>query len=188
MDAVTASTPLKKIKPYAMLQRLPKDAVYAKIESPVGKLTFIASDSGLHALTWNDDQLSTEFLSTISHLNHQQNHPVVLEAASQLNEYFQGTRKDFDLPLCLDGTDFQLEAWNELRRIPYGKTISYEEQAIALGDKNRMRAVAGANGRNPISIIVPCHRVIAKNGKLQGFGGGLKIKEILLNLERENTP
>jgi len=165
------------------MQRLPQDTVFDKMHSPVGELTLIASSQGLHALMWNDDWLSDEFVAAISELPQDPKHPLIIRTRQQLNEYFAGTRKSFDIPLCLDGTDFQMKAWQELTRIPYGQTISYQQQAIALGDLNKVRAIGGANGRNPISIIVPCHRVIAKNGKLQGFGGGLQIKEFLLKHE-----
>ncbi len=173
----------RKIKLYDMMHRLPAGAVYHKINSPVGELTLIASDAGLHAVLWNDDWLSDEFIAAISKLPRHPGHPMIKRVRDQLNEYFQGTRTTFDIPLCLDGTDFQQQAWQELTKIPYGKTISYQDQAVALGDPNKVRAIGGANGRNPISIIVPCHRVIAKNGKLQGFGGGLEIKEFLLRHE-----
>ena len=175
--------PQRKIKIYNMMQRLPKSTVYHKIDSPTGSLTLIASDKGLHPLLWNNDWLSDAFIEAISQLPQQPDHPIVSRTQEQLDQYFQRTRTTFDIPLCLDGTDFQLEAWEQLKKIPYGQTISYQEQAIALGDKNKMRAVGAANGRNPISIIVPCHRVIAKNGKLQGFGGGLDIKAFLLRHE-----
>jgi O-6-methylguanine DNA methyltransferase len=102
----------------------------------------------------------------------------------QLDEYFAGRRRDFDLPLAPRGTEFQLKVWEELRRIPYAQTISYGELARRLGDPNLTRAVGAANGANPISIIVPCHRVIGANGSLVGYGGGLPIKKALLELER----
>jgi AraC family transcriptional regulator of adaptative response/methylated-DNA-[protein]-cysteine methyltransferase len=103
----------------------------------------------------------------------------------QLKEYFDGKRKDFDLPLILDGTEFQQKVWKELRRIPYGKTRSYQEQAIALGNPKAIRAVAKANGDNRIAIIIPCHRVIGKDGQLVGYGGGMWRKQFLLNLEKK---
>ena len=109
-------------------------------------------------------------------------HPVLRAAAKQLKEYFSGKRKSFDLPLKPEGTEFQMKVWRELSRIPYGTTISYGEQAKRVGDKNAARAVGSANGRNPIAIIVPCHRVVASSG-IGGFGGGLKAKRILLSLE-----
>jgi methylated-DNA-[protein]-cysteine S-methyltransferase len=109
--------------------------------------------------------------------------PTVLkETASQLDEYFAGERTDFDVPMELDGTDFQREVWAELSRIPYGKTVSYGEVARRVGRPNGPRAVGQANGRNPIPVIVPCHRVLASNG-IGGYGGGLKVKRALLALE-----
>jgi methylated-DNA-[protein]-cysteine S-methyltransferase len=108
--------------------------------------------------------------------------PVLKETASQLEEYFAGERIEFDLPMELDGTAFQREVWTELTRIPYGKTISYGELARRVGRPNGPRAVGQANGRNPIAIIVPCHRVLASNG-IGGYGGGLKVKRALLELE-----
>ena len=108
--------------------------------------------------------------------------PVLKEAATQLEEYFAGERRDFDVPMELDGTPFQQEVWAELSRIPYGETISYGELARRVGRPNGPRAVGQANGRNPIPIIVPCHRVLASNG-IGGYGGGLKVKRALLAIE-----
>jgi methylated-DNA-[protein]-cysteine S-methyltransferase len=108
--------------------------------------------------------------------------PVLKEAASQLDEYFAGERTDFDVPMELDGTDFQREVWTELARIPYGETISYGELARRVGRPSAPRAVGQANGRNPIPVIVPCHRVLASNG-IGGYGGGLKVKRALLAVE-----
>ena len=108
-------------------------------------------------------------------------------ARQQLKEYFAGTRKDFDLPLSLAGTEFQLRVLDELRRIPYGETTSYGDIAARIGKPKAMRAVGAANGRNPIPIIVPCHRVIGSTGKLTGFGGGLDTKQALLQLEAEHS-
>ena len=101
-----------------------------------------------------------------------------------LKEYFDGKRREFDLPLKFEGTDFQKKAWNALLTIPYGQTRSYKEQAEAVGNKKACRAVGAANGKNPISIIVPCHRVIGTDGSLIGYGGGLEMKKSLLDLER----
>ena len=108
-------------------------------------------------------------------------------ARQQLMEYFAGTRKDFDLPLSLAGTEFQLRVLDELRRIPYGETTSYGDIAARIGKPKAMRAVGAANGRNPIPIIVPCHRVIGSTGNLTGFGGGLDTKQALLQLEAEHS-
>lgn len=110
--------------------------------------------------------------------------PAALDAAKQqLAEYFEGDRRDFDLPLAPDGTAFQLRVWEELRRITYGETISYGELARRIGKPTASRAVGAANGRNPLSIVVPCHRVIGADGTLIGFGGGLPVKQALLDLE-----
>jgi len=106
----------------------------------------------------------------------------------QLDQYFRGERRDFDLPLALRGTPFQLRVWAELQRIPYGTTISYGELARRLGDPNLTRAVGAANGANPVSIIVPCHRVIGADGSLIGYGGGLENKRALLALEQGSRP
>ena len=109
--------------------------------------------------------------------------PLIKKAATQLFEYLNGKRKNFDLPLLKDGTDFQVSVWNELIKIPYGETRSYKYIAIAINNEKAVRAVGMANNRNKISIFIPCHRVIGMNKKLVGYGGGLQIKEFLLNLE-----
>jgi len=105
--------------------------------------------------------------------------------AKQFSEYFRGKRREFEIPLRLDGTDFQTSVWNELLKIPYGETTSYGELAKRIGNPKAVRAVGLANGRNPIPIVVPCHRVIGSDGKLTGFGGGLENKTLLLRLEQE---
>jgi len=102
----------------------------------------------------------------------------------QLCEYFEGKRKSFDIPICFSGTEFQNKVWKELLNIPYGKTRSYKDIAKEVGNEKASRAVGGANNKNPIWIIVPCHRVIGKNGELVGYGGGLKLKEFLLSIEK----
>lgn len=112
--------------------------------------------------------------------------PLLQEAKKQLEEYFAGNRREFDLPISLHGTDFQQKVWNALRAIPYGTTLSYGEVAAKIGNPKASRAVGGANNKNPIMIIVPCHRVIGANGSLVGFGGGLSAKEYLLALEKDN--
>ena len=109
------------------------------------------------------------------------------EARRQLHEYFSGERREFELPLQLSGTDFQVRVLEELQRIPYGETRSYGEIAKRIGRPGAMRAVGAANGRNPIPIVIPCHRVIGSTGDLTGFGGGLDTKEALLRLEAENS-
>jgi methylated-DNA-[protein]-cysteine S-methyltransferase len=114
-------------------------------------------------------------------------HPLLLEAGKQLSAYFAGQFREFDLPLEMHGTDFQLRVWNQLRKIPYGETRSYGDLARALGAPAAVRAVGAANGANPIAIVVPCHRVIGSNGTLTGYGGGLPLKKRLLELERGNA-
>ena len=108
---------------------------------------------------------------------------VLRDTEKQLKEYFLGSRKEFDIPLEFSGTAFQKQAWKTLQQIPFGKTISYAQQALKMKNPKAVRAVGGANGKNNICIIVPCHRVIGKNGSLTGFGGGINIKKQLLQLE-----
>ena len=110
--------------------------------------------------------------------------PLIQKAAAQVKEYFDGKRKQFKLPLDMRGTEFQLAVWQALQKIPYGETRSYKEIAASIGRPKAVRAVGMANNRNPISIIVPCHRVIGHDGKLVGYGGGLPLKQYLLELER----
>ncbi|MGL6114268.1 MAG: methylated-DNA--[protein]-cysteine S-methyltransferase [Cetobacterium sp.] len=112
--------------------------------------------------------------------------PITDLCYSQLLEYLKGERKEFSIPLSLEGTEFQKKVWEALKEIPYGKTVSYKDIAIAIGNPKGARAVGMANNRNPIMIIVPCHRVIGKNGKLVGYGGGLPLKEKLLEIEKNN--
>lgn len=113
--------------------------------------------------------------------------PILDEGKKQLEEYFHGQRREFSLPLHLEGTTFQKKVWKALQEIPYGTTKSYQEVALNVGNINSVRAVGGANHHNPISIIVPCHRVIGKNGTLVGYGGGLDVKAFLLGLEATRT-
>ena len=112
---------------------------------------------------------------------------LIKKATSQLFEYLNGKRRDFNLPLLKEGTDFQISVWNELLKIPYGETRSYKDIAIAINSEKAVRAVGMANNRNKIPIFIPCHRVIGSNKKLVGYGGGLEIKEFLLNLEKRNS-
>ena len=165
------------------LQSLPKAATYDVMNSPVGDLTIITSAEGLHAILWDTDHDNSKYQEIISHLVQSKDEKIILKTKKQLDEYFQGKRKTFDLPLVLNGTDFQIQAWQQLIKIPYSKTISYAEQAERIGNKNKARAVGMANGLNPIPIVIPCHRVIGSNGSLVGFAGGIDKKTILLNLE-----
>ena len=168
------------------IQFLPEGAVtYDEMDSPVGKLTIITSSEGLHAILWDIDRKSPKCEKMIGDLTKSEDEKIIVQTKKQLIEYFQGKRKTFDLPLVLAGTDFQMQAWTQLLKIPYGTTLSYAEQAEKIGDKNKARAVGMANGRNPISIVIPCHRVVGSNGHLVGFGGGIEKKAYLLQLERE---
>ena len=163
---------------------LPENAAYNEMNSPVGKLTIVTSSEGLHAILWDNDRENSKYEKIIKTLCKSKNEKIIIETKKQLSEYFQGKRKKFDLPLRLSGTDFQIKAWKQLLKIPFGKTLSYAEQAEKIGDKNKARAVGMANGQNPISIVIPCHRVIGSNGHLTGFGGGIDKKAILLKLEQ----
>lgn len=163
---------------FRAFENLPSDAVYDVLDSPVGRLTLVASGEGLHALAWARDGDDVELV-----VRRSPRHRVLAAARAQLREYFAGKRRAFDLPLAPRGTPFQLRVWRELSKIPYGSTISYGEQARRIGDPRKARAVGTANGSNPLSIIVPCHRVIASTGALAGFGGGLANKRYLLDLE-----
>lgn len=155
---------------------------YTKMTAtPVGELTLIASERGLAAILWQDDHpLRVRLTPRVENVKH----PVLLQAERQLQEYFAGTRQRFDLPLDFAGTDFQRKVWTALVAIPFGETCSYKEIAVKIGHPGAVRAVGAANGKNPISIIAPCHRVIGSNGKLTGFAGGLSVKAFLLQLEK----
>lgn len=159
---------------------------YKTISSPLGMLTIIAHDTALVAITWMNEGMG-EGVSKKKFPNAilKNNHPILLETTKELDEYFKGTRTNFTIQLDPAGTDFQKAAWNFLRSIPYGETRSYTEQATAIGNKKACRAVGGANGANPIPIIIPCHRVIGQNGKLTGFAAGVDVKEKLLYLENK---
>lgn len=155
---------------------------YKTMYSPIGELTLFASDSTLLEVIF---PLSRRVRTGKNAMcEHHDRHPLLVKAQSQLEEYFAGKRKHFDLSLAIKGSVFQIKAWKELQKIPYGETISYGEQARRLGDTKKARAVGMANGRNPLSIVVPCHRVIGASGALTGFGGGIKAKQYLLDLEK----
>jgi len=161
----------------------PTDLVCTTMASPVGELTLIASPRGVRAVLWPGE---FDRFEVVPHVADSPGAAAQLlaNAVQQLCEYFAGDRHEFDLPLDPVGTEFQQSAWRELRRIPYGETISYGEQARRLGDVRKSRAVGAANGRNPISIIVPCHRVVGSNGSLTGFAAGVEAKAWLLRHER----
>ncbi len=152
--------------------------VYTQFDSPIGLITVNGNDDGLlgvwyesHARTLSDFGVQDD------------DHPILRLTVSQLKEYFNGERREFSIPLAANGTEFQNKVWQALTTIPYGETWCYKDLAIAVGNPKASQAVGGANGKNPISIIVPCHRVIGKNGSLTGYAGGLDIKDALLKLE-----
>lgn len=154
------------------------------METPVGELRLIAGERGLRAILWGAEDVAR--IASIDEAELVDGSNAVLDqAVAQLEEYFAGTRREFDLPLDPQGTPFQQSVWMVLRTIPYGRTISYGQQASQLGDPNKARAVGAANGKNPLSIVVPCHRVIGSGGQLTGFAAGLDVKSWLLDHERQ---
>ena len=157
---------------------------FQTIDSPVGTLLLAASDAGLHAIEFAENRHPVK-----RSIDWQEgDYPLLARAHLQLDEYFAGTRHVFDLPLSPQGTDFQRKVWNTLASIPYGQTISYAQLAQRIGKPSAMRAVGAANGRNPLPIVLPCHRVIGADGSLTGFGGGLPTKQFLLQLEGALAP
>jgi methylated-DNA-[protein]-cysteine S-methyltransferase len=148
------------------------------VDTPIGPLGLVASDTGLQAVLFDGCMIRADGSS-----------PVLDEAARQLDAYFAGDLVRFDLPLELDGTEFQQHCWLALASIPYGQTVSYGEQSRRLGlGPESARAVGAANGQNPIPIVLPCHRVIGADGSLTGFGGGLQVKRFLLEHEGALLP
>lgn len=165
-----------------LLTTLPKGGLgYTKrmvLGTPNLTVRVRASDSGLHAV---------EFVPPDTPPDPEPAHPLARETVRQLEAYFAGKLWRFDLPLVPQGTPFQLKVWNALVEIPYGETCSYGQLAERIGSPAAVRAVGAANGANPIAIIVPCHRVIGANGKLTGYGGGLPVKQMLLELEAKHA-
>ena len=159
------------------------DLVCKFMESPVGKLRLVANDKSLIAILWENDDPRRVRLGETREDDRQ---TLLVETERQLKEYFEGKREGFSIPLEMRGTPFQLSVWEALLAIPFGETRSYGQLAKQLGRPTAMRAVGAANGRNPISIVVPCHRVIGSSGKLTGFAGGLDAKEYLLRIESGN--
>ncbi|AYF47394.1 cysteine methyltransferase [Pseudomonas aylmerensis] len=153
---------------------------YTLMPSPVGVLTLVARDGKLSAILWECERANRVRLGALHEAN---DSPVLLETKRQLAEYFAGTRHQFELELDFAGTEFQRQVWQALLTIPFGETRSYSQIAQQIGNPKAVRAVGAANGRNPISIIAPCHRVIGASGGLTGFAGGLEAKQYLLRLE-----
>ena len=154
----------------------------ATLDSPLGPLTLLASDAGLRAVLWTGEVPGHRVPWPAESIE-DPTHAVLRLAREQLAAYFRGERRSFEVPLDLHGTAFQVKAWRALATIPYGRTASYTDQARSLGDANKARAAGAANGKNPVSIILPCHRVIGSNGALTGFAGGLEVKRRLLDFE-----
>lgn len=152
--------------------------LFRHLDSPVGTLTVAATDAGLHAIEFPRNRHPADRDGWI-----EGDHALIDLAARQLGEYFAAERHAFDLPLAPRGTDFQRSVWMTLAGIAYGETISYAQLAQRVGKPTAMRAVGAANGRNPLPIVLPCHRVIGADGSLTGFGGGLPTKQFLLELE-----
>jgi methylated-DNA-[protein]-cysteine S-methyltransferase len=153
---------------------------YSETDSPVGRLYIITDERALAGILWSAEAMRARF----SDLQEQET-PLHRKVKKQLAEYFAGKRRTFDLPLAMNGTPFQQAVWRQLTKIPFGRTKSYAEIAEAVKSPKAVRAVGAANGRNPISIVVPCHRVIGKDGSLTGFAGGMNVKKKLLQLEND---
>lgn len=157
---------------------------YQYFPSPVGRLLLAADDEGLRLIEFPSPR--HPMAQPAQWREH--DHPLLRSASTQLDQYFRRMRTDFDLPLAPQGTEFQKTVWNTLASIPYGATISYAQLAQRVHKPTAMRAVGAANGRNPLPIVLPCHRVIGADGSLTGFGGGLPTKQFLLELEGALTP
>ena len=155
---------------------------YCYVASPVGDLLLAGDSDGLHVIGFPEGKMRRD-----PEPDWIFNEKPLAEACRQLREYFAGDRREFNLPLKLDGTEFQVSVLRALQDIPYGETVSYGEIAKRIGHPKAVRAVGAANGRNPLPIVIPCHRVIGSTGDLTGFGGGLDTKEALLRLEAERT-
>jgi methylated-DNA-[protein]-cysteine S-methyltransferase len=163
------------------------ERTHALIGSPIGPLTLIAEGgrlAGVHMEVMRYEQDAAALGAAVA----SESEPVLAAAADQLRAYFRGELTSFELPLTLEGTTFQQAVWAGLQGIPYGETISYGELARRIGQPSASRAVGLANGRNPVSIIVPCHRVIGADGSLTGYGGGLPLKRALLEHEASHRP
>ncbi len=153
---------------------------YKTMSSPLGRLNLVANERGLLAVLWENDDPRRVPLGPPKEDRH---HPVLEETQRQLGEYFAGKLRAFSLEFAFRGTEFQRKVWAALTTIPYGETRSYAQVARQIGRPNAVRAVGAASGKNPVSIIIPCHRVVGSNGKLTGFAGGLEAKAYLLRRE-----
>ncbi|MDG1913454.1 MAG: methylated-DNA--[protein]-cysteine S-methyltransferase [Crocinitomix sp.] len=174
--------------PYIRFQ-MANQLIHVKITTPIGEMDVLATENGICLLEFfNREELNDEITAIEDHFKITRTNGTIqwIELmTSELNAYFRGSLQKFTVPLDLIGTDFQTNVWNALLEIPYGRARTYKEQALALGDLKAILAVAAANGKNKLAIIVPCHRVIGTDGNLKGYAGGLDRKRFLLNLERE---
>ena len=152
------------------------------LQTPVGNLHLFADDHALHHIAF---PAGTNTLPKAEKVSRE--HPLLSLVKVQISEYFNGSRYDFDLPLSAEGTVFQQAVWDLMRQIPYGRTSTYGELAAQLGNSNKARAVGGAANKNPLPIIIPCHRVMGASGSLTGFAGGLETKQFLLELEQKKA-
>ena len=155
------------------------------MDSPIGKLTLVEEDDKLICIDFGDSTVSELNLgdNRSKNVNYEENF-FLGNVKNQLDEYFEGKRKTFDIVLDPKGTEFQRKVWDKLMNIPYGQTASYKDIAVKVGNDKASRAIGMANNKNPIPIIIPCHRVVGSSGKMVGYAGGLDIKESLLNLEK----
>ena len=153
------------------------------VTAPFGVVTVVVSDLGVRYVTFANDAHPKSFAGM--NIVTGKSQPILDSVDEQLREYFAGTRRSFDVPLDLHGTEFQVEAWQSLARVPYGKTASYAQQAASIGRPKAVRAIGGANGRNPVAIVLPCHRIVGSDGSLTGFGGGIEVKKWLLTHEEQ---
>lgn len=150
----------------------------------MNNIFFYETEIGIIGIRENNKSITDIYFSKVDTNDNIKETDLIKECFKQLKEYFEGNRVKFDLPLDARGTEFQKKVWNELLRIPYGETKSYKDIAVAMGNEKACRAIGMANNKNPIPIIIPCHRVIGSNGKLVGYAGGLNVKEKLLNIEK----
>jgi methylated-DNA-[protein]-cysteine S-methyltransferase len=183
-DIPPTTTPPTTTPPTTTPMTTTTTTVHTMIESPIGPLLLLADGEALTGI-YLDSERGARRPDELGDADPE--HPVLAAAVEQLTAYFAGDRDDFDLPLAARGTDFQRTVWDALTEIPYGDTISYGELARRVGKPNASRAVGLANGRNPLPIVVPCHRVIGANGTLTGYGGGVERKQWLLEHEREHA-
>lgn len=150
----------------------------------MNNIFFYETEVGIIGIRENNKSITDIYFSKVDTNDNIEETNLIKECFKQLKEYFEGNRKKFDLPLDAEGTEFQKKVWNELLNIPYGETKSYKDIAVAIGNEKACRAIGMANNKNPIPIVIPCHRVIGSNGKLVGYAGGLNVKEKLLNIEK----